>query len=88
MKAQNRERKPMGIGVDVREYREEHDLSQVELGELWGLSDSAISRIESGDRTQFQPDTLLKLAAGLDIPVAEFLARVADERPKAKAKAG
>lgn len=63
----------MGIGVTLRSYRKEHDLSQEELGGKCGLSHSAISRIESGDRTELHVGTLLKLSGALGITIDELL---------------
>ena len=63
----------MGIGITLRSYRAEHNLSQQELGARCGLSHSAISRIESGDRTELKVGTLLKLSGGLGITVDELL---------------
>ena len=64
----------MGIGITLREYRQEHDLSQQELGELCGLTHSAISRIESGSRTELRMGTLLKLSQGIGITIDELVA--------------
>ncbi len=76
-----RRRRAMGIGTTLRSYRQEHDLSQQELGERCGLSHSAISRIESGDRTQLMLGTLVKLSAGLGMTVDELLERANGDRP-------
>ena len=65
---------PVGIGVPLRKFREEHDLSQDELGEKCGLTGSAISRMESGERTRFEMDTLLKFAQVMSITVDELVA--------------
>lgn len=68
------DREPVGIGVVLRAYRVEHNLSQQELGEMCGLTHSAISRMESGDRTRFQIDTLGRLAKAMNITVDELVA--------------
>ena len=65
---------PMGIGITLREFRREHDLSQRELGEMCGLTHSAISRIESGERTRLQFETLRLMAQALGISVDELVA--------------
>ena len=71
----------MGIGITLRTYRQEHDLSQQEMGERCGLSHSAISRIESGDRTELKLGTLLKLSSGLGITVDELLGATEEAPP-------
>ena len=68
------DREPVGIGVVLRAYRVEHNLSQQELGEMCGLTHSAISRMESGDRTRFQIETLGRLAKAMNITVDELVA--------------
>ena len=49
---------PVGIGVPIRAYREENNLSQEEMGVLIGLTGSAVSRIESGQRTRLDLNRL------------------------------
>ena len=70
---------PIGIGIVLRAYREDHDLSQLELGEMCGLTHSAISRMESGDRTRFEMETLKQLAKAMEISVDELVARSTSE---------
>ena len=74
MPYERKRRPPMGIGITLREYRKEHDLSQQELGDLCDLNHSAISRIESGGRTDLRMVTLLKLSQGIGISVDELIA--------------
>ena len=62
----------MGIGIALREYRREYDLSQQELGELCGLNHSAISRIESGGRTDLRMSTLRKLSQVMGMTLDEL----------------
>lgn len=47
-------------------YRVEHGLSQAELGKLLGMAQSAVARLESGDREP-SLSTLARLARRLDI---------------------
>ncbi len=70
---------PIGIGVPLRRFREEHDLSQDELGEKCDLTGSAITRMESGDRTRFEMDTLRKLAQAMNITVDELVSKSTTE---------
>ena len=66
---------PVGIGIVLRAYREEHNLSQDELGDLCSLTGSAISRMESGQRTRFEVDTLLRLTQVMSITLDELVAQ-------------
>ena len=70
---------PVGIGVPIRKFREENNLSQEEMGEKIGLTGSAISRIESGQRTRLDIDRLWQLANVMNIAVAELVAQSTSE---------
>ena len=61
------------LGVRLKQFRKEHDLTQGELGRRTGLATSTISKVENN---QLSPtfETLLKLAEGLEIDIAELLA--------------
>ncbi|MGH3351169.1 MAG: helix-turn-helix domain-containing protein [Nocardioides sp.] len=54
-----------GIAAEVTEHRVARGLSQRELAELCGTTQSAIARLESGSRPP-KIDTLLRVAAALD----------------------
>lgn len=67
------------IAEQVVEQRHSRDLSQHELAELCGTTQSAIARFERGGRPP-KIDTLLRMAQALDCElVVEF-------RPRTKAK--
>ena len=53
------------IASQVAEQRQAHGLSQRELAELVGTTQSAIARLESGGRPP-RIDTLLRIAEALD----------------------
>lgn len=55
----------VGIAAQVTEHRVARGLSQRELAELCGTTQSAIARLESGSRPP-KIDTLLRVAAALD----------------------
>ena len=54
-----------GIAAQVSEQRLARGLSQKELGELCGTTQSAIARLEAGERAP-RVDTLLRIANALD----------------------
>jgi transcriptional regulator with XRE-family HTH domain len=60
------------LGAALRAIRIQRHLSQGELGELAGVSASAISRVERG-RRGLALDTLLKLTARLNMTIDELL---------------
>ena len=63
------------IAEQVVEHRRARDLSQQELAELCGTTQSAIARFERGGRPP-RIDTLLRIAEALDCElVVEFRAR-------------
>lgn len=61
------------LGVRLKQLRKQHDLTQGELGRRTGVATSTISKVENN---QLSPtfETLLKLAKGLEIDIAELLA--------------
>ena len=70
---------PVGIGVPIRAFREEQNLSQDEFGEKCGLTGSAISRMESGQRTRLEIETLKLMATAMDITLDELVAQSTTE---------
>jgi transcriptional regulator with XRE-family HTH domain len=62
------------LGRAVRAIREERGISQVELANSTGLTQSWISHIERGARNPSWSN-VVRLAAGLGVGVAELAAR-------------
>jgi transcriptional regulator with XRE-family HTH domain len=58
---------PGSFGAAVRAIREEKHLSQVQLGEITGLGQNNISRIETSDVKRPQDATVRLLAEGLGV---------------------
>jgi transcriptional regulator with XRE-family HTH domain len=69
------------IADQVADRRRDQGLSQAELAELCGTTQSAIARLESGGRPP-RIDTLLKIASALECELAVEL------RPKTDAASG
>jgi len=67
------------IADQVAEQRRAHGLSQKELAELTGTTQSAIARLESGGRPP-RIDTLLRIAEALDCEL------VIELRPRTRPK--
>lgn len=59
------------FAANVARLRERRGLTQEQLGWAAGLHQTAIARIESGERRP-NLDTVFKLAAGLEVPPAEL----------------
>jgi ribosome-binding protein aMBF1 (putative translation factor) len=57
-----------GFGAHLRDIREGKGLSQRELASRSGLSHTAVSRIESGDRPHPGFETIAKIESGLGEP--------------------
>lgn len=64
--------------VRMRKYREERQMSQLELSLVSGVSQNMITYIETGKRTP-SLRTFIKLCAALDIPPASLF-EVQDEK--------
>lgn len=60
------------IGTRLREIRKLHKLTQKELGDLIGLSQTAISLIEKGELS-ISLDSLYKFCSEFKIPIAKIL---------------
>ena len=61
------------IGRKVREVRKAQGTTMKELAERAGLSQSQVSRLESG-RQRFRSSTLLRIAEALDVkPICFFM---------------
>ena len=64
------------IGERVRKYRRQKGLSQEQLGELVGFSQSKISKIENGDWDSLSD--LRLIAKALEIPIEELVREEAE----------
>ncbi len=58
------------IALSVRALREQRGMSQAEFGNLIGKPQSVVSRLEDPDYGRASVQTLLEIAAALDIPVS------------------
>jgi transcriptional regulator with XRE-family HTH domain len=63
------------FAANVARIRERRGLTQEQLGWAAGIHQTAIARIEKGERKPTL-DTILKLAAGLEVPPAELFAGI------------
>lgn len=63
------------FAANVERLRERRKLTQEQLGWAAGLHQTAVARIESGERKPTL-DTILKLAHGLEISPAELFAGI------------
>jgi transcriptional regulator with XRE-family HTH domain len=63
------------FAANITRIRERRGLTQEQLGWEAGLHQTAIARIESGERKPTL-DTIFKLAAGLEVPPAELFAGI------------
>ncbi|KDA44509.1 helix-turn-helix domain-containing protein [Frankia sp. BMG5.23] len=66
--------RPESLGQYIRRVRRDRGLSGVQLAGLVGVHPSNISRIESGETATPTPDLLRRIAAALDLDLAELLA--------------
>jgi len=62
----------VSIGDNIRKYRKIKNITQKELGETVGISNTYLSDIETG-RTNPSIKTLKKIAKGLEINYMELL---------------
>ena len=63
----------MNLAEFIRSKREELNLSQRQLGIASGLSNTVISKIENGERTEPDVDTLRKLASALNVNIIKLM---------------
>ena len=63
----------MNIGETIRSYRLQKGMSQGDIEKRTGLLRCYLSRVENG-HTIPSLDTLAKIAAAMDIPLAQFFA--------------
>ncbi len=67
---------PRGIfAANIRRIREWRGLTQEQLGWASGIHQTAVARIESGERRPTL-DTVFKLAQGLEVPPADLFAGI------------
>lgn len=59
------------LGKSIRRLRKMRDMTQRELADAAGLTESALRSYELGDRTP-KPDTLSAVANALDVPLEAF----------------
>ncbi len=71
-----------GLGTYLRERRAKRRWSMRRAGERCGLSVSAISRIESGSRTNLPMSTLVKLADGYGVSIRTLVVRSDGQAPQ------
>ena len=64
------------IGERIRKYRRQKGLSQEQLGELVGFSQSKISKIENGDWDSLSD--LRLIARALEVPIEELVREEAE----------
>jgi transcriptional regulator with XRE-family HTH domain len=62
------------LGRAISDVRQESDVTQAKLGELTGLGQTAVSRIESGDR-RVEATELFTIAAALNVEAAALIER-------------
>jgi transcriptional regulator with XRE-family HTH domain len=62
----------MQIGYKIKKIRDDRQLSQSEMAELLGISQSAYSRLER-DETPVVLNELVRYAKTLNVPIQEFL---------------
>jgi transcriptional regulator with XRE-family HTH domain len=63
------------FAANVTRIRERRGLTQEQLGWASGIHQTAVARIESGERKPTL-ETILKLAAGLEVPPADLFAGI------------
>ncbi|SNR96363.1 Helix-turn-helix [Anaerovirgula multivorans] len=63
----------MSLGEFIRSTREKKDMSQRQLSLYSGVSNTEISKIESGERKKPSPDTLKKISGPLGVAYAKLM---------------
>ena len=64
------------IGERIRKYRRQKGMSQEQLGEMVGFSQSKISKIENGDWDSLSD--LRLIARALEVPIEELVKEAAE----------
>lgn len=75
----------MKIGTTIRAHRLERGLSQGDIEKKTGLLRCYLSRVENG-HTVPSLDTLAKIAAALDLPIAQFFSENSVGKPMSTQK--
>ena len=65
----------LDISAQIRGWRAAKGLTQKELADAVGMKQSVISELETGVRKGVTTTTLERIAAGLDITLAELLCK-------------
>lgn len=68
----------MSIDENIKLYRKINRLTQKQLAEKLGITDSAITKYEKGEREP-KIETLIKIAEVLNVPIEQLLSSPADE---------
>lgn len=63
------------FAANIRRIRERRGLTQEQLGWASGIHQTAVARIESGERRPTL-ETIFKLAQGLEVPPADLFAGI------------
>jgi transcriptional regulator with XRE-family HTH domain len=63
------------FAINIRRIRERRGLTQEQLGWAAGIHQTAVARIESGERRPTL-ETIFKLAHGLEVPPADLFAGI------------
>jgi transcriptional regulator with XRE-family HTH domain len=71
--AKKRKSKPSGFGSKLKQFREQAELTQAELGARCDMAYQAIARLERGENEPSWP-TVLKLAKALGVEPNDFMA--------------
>ncbi|MCH5299690.1 MAG: helix-turn-helix transcriptional regulator [Ruminococcus sp.] len=79
----NREELTINIGMNIRKYRLEADLSQESLSFSANLSQAYIGKLERGERCP-NIETLYKISEVLNVPVGNLLDF--DKKPKCESE--
>lgn len=61
------------IAANIKRYRTERGVSQIELSQLAGVTYHTITKIESGANTNPTIETLAKIARALGVGVGELV---------------
>lgn len=64
---------PSILGINIKKYREDLEMSIKTLSELAGVGASTISQIESGKRNSLRTETVEKVAKVLNVDVTTLL---------------
>ena len=62
-----------GLGATIRHLREASRLTQKQLGQIAGMQEAAVGRLEKNPDNRPRLDTLQKLAGALGVTVAELV---------------